>query len=93
MGIIGSLKEQLALLVLPVVVGEGWAAVPDKFKPEFCVILGTCETVLRELAKTTATEIDDAAVDSVYLNAHKWAAEQGFTTLMAQLDQFVKVGK
>ena len=93
MGLIGSLKEQLALLVIPVVVGEGWAAVPEHLKAEVCVILGTCETELRQKASTTETGIDDAAITAVYTQAKAWAAEQGYPAIMQQLDEFCVVGK
>lgn len=92
-GIFGSLKEQLALLILPVVVSEGWAAVPEHLKAEVCVLLGVCETELRAKALTTETGIDDAAIDAVYTQARRWAGEQGFPNIMGQLDQFVQVGK
>lgn len=93
MGIFGSLKEQLALLVLPVVIGEGWAAVPEHLKAEVCVILGTCESELRAKAQTTETGIDDAAISAVYTQAKAWAAEQGHPGIMAELDVFCTVGK
>lgn len=91
MGVLDSLKTQLGLLILPLVISEGYKTLPDKAKAPFCINFASVRTELGAIAAKTETPLDDKVVESCWEHCQQWATEAGYPTLLSEADKFVSL--
>lgn len=91
---VASLKgifEMAAGFVLPQIIEEGFAKLPEQAKPIAVHFLAPLKSEFAALAlKTTGTAIDDLAVETIYGEMAEYCAARGLPQYIEHADSFVQ---
>lgn len=89
---IKSIFEAAALIVIPQIVEEGFANIPEQLKPVAVHVLAPLKSEFATLAhKTTGTAVDEAFVEKAYAEMAEFAASKGKPNYVQDCDEFVAV--
>ena len=87
-----SLFEAAAQIMIPQIVEEGFANIPEQAKPVAIHVLAPLKSEFATLAKkTTGTSVDDAFVEKTYAEMAEYAASKGKPNYIQDCDEFVAV--
>lgn len=82
----------IAEALVPQLVLEGFGSIPDEAKPVVIHVMAPFKSEFAILAeRTTGQQVDDVAVEALYVDMAGWAATKGFPNYVADADAFVQL--
>jgi len=87
-----KIPDVLLQILIPLVVEQGFGAIPEKQKASFCVLFAAGYTELLAESIKTSTTLDNKVVESIGVEVKEYMAEKGFPVLFDDVNDFVVIG-
>lgn len=86
-----KIPDVILQLLVPIVIEQGFSAIPEKQKPLFCVVFAAGFSEIVAQAAASGTTIDDKIVAATGDEVKAYMESKGFPALFEDVNDFVVI--